>query len=686
MGAKKYAYVNYKMLVWARSETPFGTTSDVANHISGFRSEVIDKGERGEELPSITEAKKLANLYKVPFATFYLSNPPEKKTKAYTDRRTYNDTVYRETSYELWSEIGRITGNRQIIVNLSDDTEYRSLPSVGPKLSEKQIADVIRKYFELDLPFKNKSAYRNNGFNYYRALLEHYGIMVAQITGVSLSEMRGISMYYDTFPIIAINNKDFERAKVFSLFHEVAHLVRRSSSLCLIDFDERNDEEEKICDRIAAEVLMPEESFRYVSSNALNLYGDWSDLCLISIADKYAVSTFSVVRRLRELDIINGSDYYSIYKRISDSFKEEQDSIIQNKKDREFKVKYYITYLSKEGYLFPKKVLSAYSRGDISYGEMCSTLSIKGKHICYRNTPWALTLAHSLGFGIYRPEGLVQLFSDTDLWTDIGYKVISGTLENGKHVKLMRSEEASPTYFKDLLDKDDAVLVERFDNCIQEYKWVSEQIKKNIEEDELDPDDILVIFPDTYYAKSEYAEFRKFLILNGINSNLVGVATSRDTFKTEGCITCSHIYRAKGNEAPMVYILNADYCAQNIELRKVRNILFTAITRSRAWVRICGVGDGIDILLNETKHCSLAYSRGVSSANRYRYTISFGSSKITEELHSLQQITRIAFSPVLMIMESVADSYIPNWKSRLLFMAVFLPQIFCTIQQVNNSY
>ena len=28
--------------------------------------------------------------------------------------------------------------------------------------------------------------------------------------------------------------------------------------------------------------------------------------------------------------------------------------------------------------------------------------------ICYRNTPWALTLAHALGFGIYRREGLVQ--------------------------------------------------------------------------------------------------------------------------------------------------------------------------------------------------------------------------------------------------------------------------------------
>lgn len=223
--------------------------------------------------------------------------------------------------------------------------------------------------------------------------------------------------------------------------------------------------------------------------------------------------------------------------------------------------------------------------------------------ICYRNTPWALTLAHALGFGIYRTEGLVQLFSELELWTDIGYKVISGTLKNGKQVKLVRSEEAAPTYFKDLLNKNDAVIVEKFDNHIQEYKWVSNQIRKNIEEDELDPDDILVIFPDTYSARLQYTEFRKYLIANDINSNLVGVATSRDTFKTEGCVTCSHIYRAKGNESPMVYILNADYCAQNIELRKVRNILFTAITRSRAWVRICGVGEGIDTIMEESNQC-----------------------------------------------------------------------------------
>lgn len=136
-GCKKYAYVNYKMLVWARSETPFGTTSDVVNHISGFRSEVIDKWERGEELPSITEAKNLL-IYTKFHLQHFICLIHLRKNKSLSDRRTYNDTVYRETSYELWSEIGRITGNRQIIVNLSDDTEYRSLPSVGPKLSENR--------------------------------------------------------------------------------------------------------------------------------------------------------------------------------------------------------------------------------------------------------------------------------------------------------------------------------------------------------------------------------------------------------------------------------------------------------------------------------------------------------------------------------------------------------------------
>lgn len=121
--------------------------------------------------------------------------------------------------------------------------------------------------------------------------------------------------------------------------------------------------------------------------------------------------------------------------------------------------------------------------------------------------------------------------------------------------------------------------------------------------DELDPDDILVIFPDIYTAKREYKELQKFLNAREIKSILAGVDTDRDTFRVNGCITCAHVYRAKGNEAPMVYVVNADYCAEEMELIKLRNILFTSITRSRAWVRICGVGVNMEQIEKEYNDC-----------------------------------------------------------------------------------
>lgn len=49
----------------------------------------------------------------------------------------------------------------------------------------------------------------------------------------------------------------------------------------------------------------------------------------------------------------------------------------------------------------------------------------------------------------------------------------------------------------------------------------------------------------------------------------------------------------------MVYVINADLCVDGINLSSKRNILFTAITRSKAWVRVCGIGDEMDRLITE---------------------------------------------------------------------------------------
>jgi superfamily I DNA and RNA helicase len=61
------------------------------------------------------------------------------------------------------------------------------------------------------------------------------------------------------------------------------------------------------------------------------------------------------------------------------------------------------------------------------------------------------------------------------------------------------------------------------------------------------------------------------------------------------------VFRAKGNEAAMVYVINAQDCYSTWrgEIARVRNRLFTAVTRSKAWVRVCGFGKEMKMLENE---------------------------------------------------------------------------------------
>ena len=65
-------------------------------------------------------------------------------------------------------------------------------------------------------------------------------------------------------------------------------------------------------------------------------------------------------------------------------------------------------------------------------------------------------------------------------------------------------------------------------------------------------------------------------------------------------MTFTGIFRAKGNEAGMVYVINAQDChAAARNLATIRNRLFTAITRSKAWIRVLGVGQDMARLIDE---------------------------------------------------------------------------------------
>ena len=227
---------------------------------------------------------------------------------------------------------------------------------------------------------------------------------------------------------------------------------------------------------------------------------------------------------------------------------------------------------------------------------------------CYRNSRPVLVTAHALGFGIYRqpPDnaetGLIQMFDNAQLWTDVGYSVAEGALGDGQSVTLQRTADTSPSFLEDHSSIDDLIQFKYFESEDEQASWLVEAIAKNLQEDELRHDDIVVINPDPRSTREKVGPVRGLLWDKGISSHLAGVDTDPDVFFStdEESVTFTGVFRAKGNEAGMVYIINAQDCHSSAwNLATIRNQLFTAITRSKAWICVIGVGSRMKQLTAE---------------------------------------------------------------------------------------
>lgn len=229
--------------------------------------------------------------------------------------------------------------------------------------------------------------------------------------------------------------------------------------------------------------------------------------------------------------------------------------------------------------------------------------------ICYRNSRPVLSTAHALGFGIYRDKGLVQIFENKNLWLDVGYKVKDGELEDDHDVTLHRTSRTSPLFLETHSPIEDLIVFGVFRSAEEQTAWLVKAIQHNLGVDELLPDDIVVINPNPMKTRDAVKDARALLIDKGVNSNLAGVTTSADVFSVPGTVTFTGVFRAKGNEAAMVYVINAQDCFSATLPRdraRVRNQLFTAITRSKAWVRVLGYGPDMEALKAEFERAGSA--------------------------------------------------------------------------------
>jgi len=218
---------------------------------------------------------------------------------------------------------------------------------------------------------------------------------------------------------------------------------------------------------------------------------------------------------------------------------------------------------------------------------------------CYRSPREILVLAHAIGFGIYNTQ-IIQMLENKEHWTDLGYEVIQGNCKEGEHIIILRPEKNSPLTISKRQKPEELIRYYAATNSMDdEVKWICDSIQNDIACEKLEPEDILVVCIDDKYARKYFHKISNYLMSIGIKSNNVLQDIYATEFFIKGCITLSTVYRAKGNEAAVVYVIGVDTVASEKDSRIVRNKLFTAFTRTKAWLVITGANENSNVLFQE---------------------------------------------------------------------------------------
>lgn len=234
--------------------------------------------------------------------------------------------------------------------------------------------------------------------------------------------------------------------------------------------------------------------------------------------------------------------------------------------------------------------------------------------VCYRNQGNAIVTAHAMGMGLYRKEGLLQLPSSSSVWDAIGYTADTPIIE-GKEVTLYRTRETSPELLQ--TSSEDIIQFWGYEKEKEMHKALLDMLKQDLETDQLIPIDIMIIDMYTFGYNTNYKRlldiknlcnsevawddklsYHEEKELYKFNIHTAGAANPEDFFRDDS-IVYSSVRRAKGNETYMVYIVNAQSCVNSLRRRTDRNGLFTAITRSKGWVRVLGYGADMEVLQEE---------------------------------------------------------------------------------------
>lgn len=359
--------INGEVFKWARKELNI-SYSDLAERFKKSESEIIE-WEEGISQPTYRQLEKLSySIFKIPLATFLLAEPP-KGVSLKENFRSLPDYFLEATSYKTRLALKKgdyLQGAvKQLYTKNPSETPIFNVIHADENSDPDILSSQIREILNIDFSIQSKFGNGYEAFNFYRERIENKGIFIFQLT---LEGDRAFCLNDKEFPIIIINSGDSILSRIFSLFHEITHIILNTNDIFRSLSDPYNTENdvEVYCNKVASKILVPDgellQNDYLVSSNY-----EWDENLVSKIANQYCVSREVILRKLLD----NGFSSQRRYEKLKNKWDEEYLNREQSGGN------YYRNKISSLGRNFIISVLENYSKGRLSDVQVSEFLNIK---------------------------------------------------------------------------------------------------------------------------------------------------------------------------------------------------------------------------------------------------------------------------------------------------------------------
>jgi Zn-dependent peptidase ImmA (M78 family) len=303
--------VNPRLLVWAR-ERSGRSIAEVAALLKKQPAD-ISAWEAGEKAPTYAQLEALAyQVYKRPIALFFFPEPPDEPAPEHSFR-TLPETEIEELSADTRFKIREARALQLSLYELNQGKNpqpaliFRDLPARGRPAD--QIAQEVRSYLSID--FSTQEAWRtpDEAFKAWRQAVEDKGVFVFK-DAFKQGDISGFCLYDAEFPVISINNSTAAHRQIFTLFHELGHLLFATNGVTKADDsyieglqgDARRVE--MFCNQFAANVLAPWPEVQRVAGGRAP-----TDEVILELSRYFKVSREVILRRFLDAGMVSLASY-----------------------------------------------------------------------------------------------------------------------------------------------------------------------------------------------------------------------------------------------------------------------------------------------------------------------------------------------------------------------------------------